>query len=136
MGHNRERAIRLLPFGNVVNTKTGQMEKFCERLRAERKRLGLRQDQMGVSGKTQWLYENGGRIPDAEYLARFAALGADVLYVITGQRTGGTLAPDEAALLDNYRHIPDENRHTVEEVGAALAQWAKAVKAATGGRKA
>ena len=56
--------------------------------------------------------------------------GADVLYILTGQRAAGALAPDEAALLDNYRHTPPERRHTVQEVSSAFAQYDEAVKKA------
>ncbi|MNY17930.1 hypothetical protein D3C86_1512790 [compost metagenome] len=31
-------------------------------------------------------YESGKRSPDAEYLARVAAVGVDVLYIVTGAR--------------------------------------------------
>lgn len=47
-------------------------------------------------------------------------IGADVLFVITGQRTVTALAPDEAALLDNYRNATPNNRAVLRKVGAAL----------------
>jgi len=59
---------------------------MCNRIREERERLGLTQSQLGVASKTQRLYENGERSPDADYLFNFSALGADVLYIITGRR--------------------------------------------------
>lgn len=86
-----------------------------------------------VGDRSYWHYEKGERSPDSEFLANIAAAGADVLYILTGQRTGGTLAPDEAALLDNYRHTPAEKRHTVQEVTSAFAQYDEAVKKAKGG---
>lgn len=63
------------------------------RLRAERKRLGYSQQAfaaiagLSTQAKTQCLYETGKRHPGADYLSRAAGAGADVLYIITGQRT-------------------------------------------------
>ena len=61
-----------------------------ERLRAERERLGLGQqelaDKCGVTMRSQRNYEKGERQPDAAYLAAFTALHGDVLYVLTGQQ--------------------------------------------------
>lgn len=65
----------------------------CERLRQERERLGLSQTEFGQLGGVKKLaqinYEKGQRQPDAAYLAGIAAAGADVLYILTGQRSGG-----------------------------------------------
>lgn len=60
------------------------------RLQAERQRLRLTQPALaevgGVSKTTQVNYESGMRSPDADYLARVASQGLDVLYVVTGCR--------------------------------------------------
>ncbi|WP_421722604.1 hypothetical protein [Alloalcanivorax xenomutans] len=42
-------------------------------------------------------------------------------YIITGMRSGN-LAPDEAALLDNYRAANKEGQDHMKAVGAAFAQ--------------
>ncbi|HLO94026.1 MAG TPA: S24 family peptidase [Burkholderiaceae bacterium] len=61
-----------------------------ERLRAERQRLGYVQADfgaaVGVSKTTQFNYEAGDRMPDARYLRKAAALGMDLLHVLTGSR--------------------------------------------------
>ncbi len=61
-----------------------------ERLRAERQRLGYVQADfgaaVGVSKTTQFNYEAGDRTPDARYLRKAAALGMDLLHVVTGSR--------------------------------------------------
>ncbi|WP_414502636.1 XRE family transcriptional regulator [Zymobacter sp. IVIA_5232.4 C2] len=61
-----------------------------ERLRSERKRLGLNQADLGKAGGVQLLaqsnYENGKRTPSAEYLSAVAKQGVDVQYVLTGVR--------------------------------------------------
>lgn len=65
---------------------------ISERLKAERDNLGLSQqalaDRLGISLRSQQNYEKGDRSPDANYLAALAAEGADVRYILTGQRDG------------------------------------------------
>jgi len=75
------------------------------RLREERNRTGLNQTDFaaigGVTKKTQMLYEKGERAPDTNYMSAIAAAGADVLYILTGQRIAaeaenlGAKKPDE-----------------------------------------
>lgn len=64
-------------------------EEMGDRLRTERSRLGLTQQQLAercaVSKTTQHNYESGQRAPDAEYLHAAFAAGVDVLFVITGR---------------------------------------------------
>ncbi|NNJ83624.1 MAG: helix-turn-helix domain-containing protein [Gammaproteobacteria bacterium] len=107
-----------------------------ERLKEERNRLGLNQTDFGklccVTRQTQRLYEKGERTPDSKYLAAIAKVGADILYIVTGERNavsvrrleGGEerLKPDEAVLLDNYRHLSGRNREIIQKTSAALAQ--------------
>lgn len=110
---------------------------FSDRLREERERLGLTQDEMatqcGTSKRSYCAYEAGESQPKSDFMASFANVGGDVLYILTGQRSAGTLAPDEAALLDNYRHTPPEKRHTVQEVTSAFAEYDQVAKRARGG---
>ena len=56
--------------------------------------------------RSQRNYEKGDRFPDAVYLAAIAAVGADVRYIITGERDGPvpeTLTADERELLALFR---------------------------------
>lgn len=72
-------------------------ESIGARLRLERERLGKSQTEFaaiaeaaGVAGATrqsQSLYEKGKRTPDAGYLAAVAAVGVDVIYVLTGSHS-------------------------------------------------
>ena len=74
-----------------------------DRLKEERDRLGLTQEQMagrlGVTQKTQGLYDRSQREPKSDYLDAMVALGGDVLYVLTGEPTNeyGTSEMQEAA---------------------------------------
>lgn len=65
---------------------------ISERLKTEREGLGLSQqalaDRLGISLRSQQNYEKGDRSPDANYLSAIAAAGADVRYILTGQRDG------------------------------------------------
>lgn len=60
------------------------------RLKSERKRLALSQQQLGLIGgveaNAQGLYERGKRLPNAGYLSEVAKAGVDVLFVVTGSR--------------------------------------------------
>lgn len=102
------------------------------RLREERERLGLNQTDFAAIGGLKKLaqisYEQDKRSPDGVYFAAIAAIGADVQYIITGQRSGAVLPPREAALLDNYRHCDDQGRRMIEGV-ADLAAQPSALKA-------
>lgn len=100
-----------------------------DRLKVERLRLGMNQPDFaavaGTTKKSQITYEKGV-MPDAAYLAAIAAVGADVLYIVTGQRSftpPPALKPDEAALLDNYRHSPKEAKDALKATSAALAKY-------------
>lgn len=59
-------------------------------MREERNRLDLNQPDFGACGgvgkQSQINYESGKRLPDADYLMAIAATGADMLYILTGER--------------------------------------------------
>ena len=81
------------------------MSNFSERLKAERKRIGLNQADLGavggVSKGAQLNYESGERSPTAEYLQAIAGAGIDVGYLLTGFRTPPTTQDDSAS----YRNM-------------------------------
>jgi transcriptional regulator with XRE-family HTH domain len=86
-----------------------------KRLLEERERMGLNQADFasigGSTRKTQYNYEVGERVPDGAFLAAIAAAGADINYILTGNRTPSvaplpdTLNADEAQLLRHYRQL-------------------------------
>lgn len=102
------------------------MHTVAKRLAEERQRLGLTQEEMaeacGVTSRSQINYEKHDRAPNTLYLAEAAALGVDVLYVITGARGGVVLTPEETALVDNFRHSPPEARKAIKTTSDLLAQ--------------
>lgn len=96
------------------------------RLREERERLGLSQEGLGTLGgvrkQAQLLYEKDERKPDSGYLEAVAASGADVLYILTGQRSSAQPAADaaEQVLLDSYRRCKPEARAHLIQTAALL----------------
>ena len=107
------------------------MSTLGERLREERERLGMSQPAFaaiaGTTKQTLFSWESGKTAPDAHQLAAIQAAGADVLYILTGQRTGAVaptpaLKPEEAALLDNYRHASPEGKKAIKATSDALAK--------------
>jgi transcriptional regulator with XRE-family HTH domain len=93
------------------------MSSIGERLREERQRLAMNQTELGVVAgvlkQAQIKYEKGERFPDAAYLAAAAAVGADIRYIVTGDRDAPppeVLSADERVLLDRYRGSPQPLR--------------------------
>lgn len=103
------------------------------RLREERERLAMSQEKFGALGgvqkRAQINYESGERQPDAGYLAAIAAAGADVLYILTGQRSG-TLPP--MTMSQSMSAISDGDRVLLDNFHAAPAQVQAGVKTALG----
>ena len=103
------------------------------RLQEERKRLGLTQEavaaQLGATKRSVINWEGGAALPGAEVLARYAAAGADVLYILTGQRAGGASAPPppravsegDRVLLDNFHAAPAQVQAGVKTTLGAFA---------------
>ncbi|PHM36182.1 transcriptional regulator [Xenorhabdus mauleonii] len=105
------------------------MLSFGERIKEERKKLGLTQVQFasvgGVQPTTQVNYEKGLRTPDAAYLEKIAMAGCDVLYILTGNRSpAADISSDEQKLIENYRAMNEESRLNMQAVGSAFAQSA------------
>ena len=116
------------------------MPEICDRLREVREALGLSQqalaERCGITARSQRNYESGERLPDAAYLAAIAAAGADVLYILTGQRAGGASAPPppsagsegDRILLDNFHAAPAQVQAGVKTTLGAFADASAPVK--------
>lgn len=69
-------------------------ENLPVRLREERTRIGISQEEMadlgGVSKKTQYRNEKNMAALDLNYLKRLQDAGVDVFYVLTGMRAAGS----------------------------------------------
>jgi transcriptional regulator with XRE-family HTH domain len=100
-----------------------------ERLKEERKRLGLNQDAFaglaGVSRRAYAEWEAGNTSPTAAQLAALSEEGVDVLYIVTGQRSVAAVPVTnrrEFALLDNYRACEEEDKRAIERVALSAAR--------------
>lgn len=82
---------------------------FGERLKQERQRLGMNQDDFaavgGVKKRAQISYEKDERSPDAVYLCALLEIGVDVWYVMTGTVSAAVLTGDESELVSGYRNL-------------------------------
>ena len=104
-----------------------------KRLREERERLGLSQPAFaavaGTTKQTLFSWETGKTAPDGFQLAALATTGADVLYILTGQRAGGASAPPppravsegDRILLDNFHAAPSQVQAGVKTALGAFA---------------
>ena len=102
---------------------------FGTRLAEERRRLGLKQAEfaalVGTNVPKQSLYENDKRELRADYLARLAAGGVDVVYILTGRRNEGWLAQGPSELLTSYRALPTDMQQALEALARALRERAE-----------
>ena len=105
------------------------MSESGKRLAAEIERLGgvtPVAKQLGTVRNTIYNWLEKGNIP-LNKLEELGAAGADVVFILTGQRSGAVatapvLKPEEAALLDNYRHASPEGKKAIKATSDALAK--------------
>lgn len=85
------------------------MPYFKDRLRAERKRLGLSQEKFaalaGVTKDTQLNYESGARKPDSDYLIAICGAGVDSHFLLHGTPSSDELPAEESELLLGFRKL-------------------------------
>ncbi|MDH0744813.1 helix-turn-helix domain-containing protein [Pseudomonas sp. GD03842] len=101
------------------------------RLKEERKRLGLSQQEFGAVGgveaNAQGKYESGERIPRADYLADLEKRGVDILYVLSGKRTPlaiDALSEAERAIITHYRALGEKDRYAISQLADSLSECA------------
>jgi len=97
------------------------------RLRKERTAIGLSQRELaarcGVRVNAQAHYENGDRIPRADYLQALLGMGFDVHYILSGEHAPqciSKLSDDEQRLLKAFRGLRPEDRNAVDQVVRSL----------------
>ena len=110
-----------------------------ERIKEERERLGYSQTAFAAlaeaSKHSQINWEKGVGTPTAAVLAAWAAHGLDVLYVVTGQRSGVAAAAPVAAeppaaqlsrralaVAQNYEATSEEGKKIIEAAAFAAAK--------------
>ena len=100
---------------------------ISKRLTSERLRLGMTQaeaaETCGVTRSMWGRYEKGKASMGCDVLVRFASVGGDVNFILTGIRVEqGQLSPRESALLENYRNCHEDGQRSLETTSALLAQ--------------
>ncbi|WP_207003921.1 helix-turn-helix domain-containing protein [Trinickia mobilis] len=104
------------------------------RLREERLRIGLSQDEFaavgGLGRNALRHYETGERAPDANFLIALRSIGVNVWYVLTGQTAMDTpaeaptaessLTSEEREILDAYNQLNEAGKASMQ---AMLATW-------------
>ena len=94
------------------------------RLREERERLGLTQTEfanMGEASKrSQTDWEQGKLVPNGEFLANIAERGADIGYILTGERNGNKLSPEENQYLTALRQLDERGKDCMLGMLAAM----------------
>lgn len=112
-------------------------DKYCsllsERIREERERLDFNQreiaEKCGISREMWGKYERAISFPGGEVLFLFAAIGADINYIMTGQRTvkvsednpGYALSEDEKALLYYLARCSEEDQAFIKRMARLAA---------------
>ncbi len=89
-----------------TSTSNGIPDGFGERLREERKRLGLNQGQLaeiaGCQRLAQLQYENESSVPTIRYLNAIAAAGVDLAYLVLGIHFGsGSLTNEQSQRIED-----------------------------------
>ncbi|WP_440074013.1 helix-turn-helix domain-containing protein [Pseudomonas fragariae (ex Marin et al. 2024)] len=109
----------------ICASNSGNEKSSGERLREERERLALSQEDLaeagGVNRNTQGSYERGARNPDIAYLAAVATLGVDTVYVLTGVKQVQGLTAEEAQIVEQYRRIPAGDQKALRRFLKAMA---------------
>lgn len=108
------------------------MSTISERLRKERKKLGLSQgefaERLGVHRNTQARYERGEREPDTAYLEAIQTLGIDAFFVLTGARKGFSkeeieAMPSERIHAFEVNSCTNDMRFVLDLLGISDKQW-------------
>lgn len=113
------------------------LENLQMRLVEELKRVGPQviAKEAGIARATVYNWMEKGNVP-MDKLTLLEVAGADVNYILTGQRAGGAapvpaapaLARDEEILLDNYRNSPPDARAAIKATSDAFARTARGTK--------
>ena len=100
-------------------------ESIGERLKSERRRLGLSQDKFaeagGIKRTTLYQYEHGDRRPSLDFLLQCTSAGLDLAYIIFGERNlrlGGSIHLEQSEL-DRILSLVDQ--YARDSRGRALA---------------
>lgn len=97
-----------------------------DRIREERKRLGLRQEdaaeKCGLS-RSMWIrYEKGQSVLDGEALRKFIAIGADGAYILGGVRGTAHGQAQLQTMLGSTENLPESDKNRLDALALQIAQ--------------
>lgn len=105
-----------------------------ERLRSERTRLGYNirdfAEVGGVGKSTQSSYENDESSPNSDYLNRISAKGAEIFWIMRGEKEDDEVREKRAALyppeildfIENYKLCPEAVKSSLRAIAADAAE--------------
>ena len=107
------------------------MSTIGARLKQERTRIGLTQQELGqvggVAANAQGAYEKGTRSPRADYLAKILTAGVDVVYVLTGKPVPPLGKPGADGIsdwIDTIFETYSEQTERLASLAEAGGEWA------------
>lgn len=105
----------------TVKQKGVKSDTIGVRLKSERQKMLCNQTDFaalgGASKPTQIRYEKGERFPDGNYLALIAEAGADVQYILTGNRSTPINPPSAPDLSADLIYLPEYEIHASAGLG-------------------
>lgn len=119
---------------NSIGSRLLEVRESMDKTQSEFASIAAAAGVPGATRQSQAKYEKGIAMPSAAYVAAIAAAGADVLYILTGQRSqpvpeSAMLPPRQRALLDNYEHTDEAGKKIIESTASFAAQSDKRKKA-------
>lgn len=103
-----------------MNDFLNKLQAVGERLRLERVRMMLKQDEFadlgGAKRVSQSQYEGGKSHFGIDYLLKLEKHGVDIGFIVTGYRTDGSLGYMEQQILQMFEKLPTHQKSTILEL--------------------
>ncbi len=99
----------------------------ADRLKEEREAKNLTQEALSEIGdihiRVQLRYEKGETVPNLKYLAKLAAIGFDIQYIVTGVRSGAqTISEEENKLIAYFKNMSPSKQAAMMIVAESMAE--------------
>jgi transcriptional regulator with XRE-family HTH domain len=108
-----------------METGVGILSDVGSRLRSERERLRLNQEEFGglagVTRNSQQNYESGKRPFTVSYLLSLKEHHVDIVYVLVGQRSAKGLTDEQARIVSAYNALDASDQRALLHLACSLA---------------
>lgn len=108
-----------------METDVGILTNVGSRLRSERERLRLNQEDFGslagVTRNSQQTYEAGKRPFSVSYLLALKEHRVDIVYVLVGERSASGLNDDQARIVSAFDTLQPVNQQALLQLACSLA---------------